>query len=156
MFVVLPHSAETVENRITGYREALIKYGVAPDPDWICRGEPSDHAFVRRILDQFGAEAFVCANDFTAAKLMHTLDELGVSIPTDVRIVGIDDVKYAKLLRVPLTTLHQPCRHIGAAAVKAMIERIANPNMPARDILLGCRLIVRQSCGARLRPDSSK
>jgi DNA-binding LacI/PurR family transcriptional regulator len=64
-----------------------------------------------------------------------------------VRIVGIDDVQYAPLLPVPLTTVHQPCREIGVAAVAAMLERIGSPEMPRRDILLDCRLVVRESCG---------
>jgi len=69
-------------------------------------------------------------------------------IPRDVRIVGIDDVNYASLLPVPLTTIRQPCREIGAAALEAMLDRLDRPNMPARDILLDCELIVRESCGA--------
>jgi DNA-binding LacI/PurR family transcriptional regulator len=37
---------------------------------------------------------------------------------------------------------------IGAAAVAAMMDRIANPNLPARSILLNGHLVVRRSCGA--------
>ncbi len=44
-------------------------------------------------------------------------------IPREFRIVGIDDVEYAKLLPVPLTTIHQPCREIGQAAMAAMLDR---------------------------------
>jgi GntR family transcriptional regulator, arabinose operon transcriptional repressor len=95
-------------------------------------------------------EAVVCANDITAANIMRALDLLDIKTPQSVRIVGVDDVKYASLLRVPLTTLHQPCQHIGAAAVRALTERIANPDLPVRDILFQSRLVVRESCGARL------
>ncbi len=66
-----------------------------------------------------------------------------------VRIVGIDDVEYASLLPVPLTTIHQPCREIGEAALDAMLDRIERPGRPVRDMLLECSLVVRQSCGAR-------
>jgi DNA-binding LacI/PurR family transcriptional regulator len=79
---------------------------------------------------------------------MQTLISLGRNIPRDMRIVGIDDVKYARLLPVPLTTQHQPCRDIGRIALTVMLDRISNPDLPARDVLLGCELIVRQSCGA--------
>ncbi|MGH9761828.1 MAG: substrate-binding domain-containing protein, partial [Blastocatellia bacterium] len=72
----------------------------------------------------------------------------GYKIPGDLRIAGIDDVEYAKLLPVPLTTIHQPCREIGQAAVAAMFDRIQHPTMLTRDILLDCRLVVRESCGA--------
>jgi DNA-binding LacI/PurR family transcriptional regulator len=99
-------------------------------------------------MDRLKSEAIVCANDRTAGQVMHSLIELNYQIPKDVRIVGIDDVQYASLLPVPLTTVHQPCREIGMAAVAAMLERIALPNMPAHDILLDCKLVVRSSCGA--------
>ena len=92
-------------------------------------------------------DAFVCANDLTAGDLMHTLISLGRRIPKDIRIVGIDDVKYARLLPVPLTTLHQPCRDLGRIALAVMLDRIANPDLPPRDVLLRCELIVRKSCG---------
>ena len=69
----------------------------------------------------------------------------------DVRIVGIDDVNYASLLPVPLTTVHQPCREIGETALRVMLERLERPKMAARDVLLDCTLVIRQSCGARIQ-----
>jgi GntR family transcriptional regulator, arabinose operon transcriptional repressor len=80
--------------------------------------------------------------------LIPTLLRLGHTVPGDVRVVGIDDLEYAKLLRVPLTTLRQPTRQIGDAALAAMLERVARTHLPTRDILLNCELIVRESCGA--------
>jgi GntR family transcriptional regulator of arabinose operon len=59
-------------------------------------------------------------------------------------------VRYAELLPVPLTTLHQPCRDIGATAIATMLDRIGNPHLPARSVLLNGTLVVRQSCGAKL------
>ena len=91
----------------------------------------------------------MCANDFTAANLLKTLTDLNVCIPDDIRMAGIDDVKYASLLSVPLTTIHQPCTEMGALAISAMMERVRNPKLPARDILLNFRLVVRDSCGSR-------
>ena len=79
---------------------------------------------------------------------MRSLIGLGYSIPGDVRMVGIDDVQFAALLPVPLTTLRQPTRQIGEAALGAMLERVARRSLPARDILLDVRLVVRDSCGS--------
>ena len=50
-------------------------------------------------------DAIVCANDRTAGLVMQILLAQGYDIPGDVRLVGIDDVRYASLLPVPLTTL---------------------------------------------------
>jgi GntR family transcriptional regulator of arabinose operon len=92
--------------------------------------------------------AIVCANDRTAARVMHTLLGLNVAIPGDVRLVGIDDVEYASLLPVPLTTLRQPTNQLGDAALAAMLDRVSRIDLPTRDILLHCELIVRDSCGS--------
>src|SRR5258706_11898482 len=97
------------------------------------------------------AEAFVCANDRTAGHLMHNLLALGHRIPGDVKIVGMDDVGYARLLPVPLTTVQQPCRAIGEPAMSALLEWIERPAMHPRDVLLHCKLVVRESCGSILK-----
>ena len=89
----------------------------------------------------------MCANDRTAASLMHTLINLGIRIPQDIQIAGVDDVRYASLLPIPLTTFQQPCTEIGAVSMSAMLERVRNRELPTRSILLNGRLIVRQSSG---------
>jgi GntR family transcriptional regulator, arabinose operon transcriptional repressor len=79
---------------------------------------------------------------------MHSLLRLGYAVPGDVRLVGIDDAEFASLLPVSLTTLRQPTRELGDAALAAMLQRVARADLPARDILLHCELVVRESCGA--------
>lgn len=119
-------------------------------------GDPTDRVSVEILLTSLGrgrtASArsplgVVCANDSTAAELMKTLEDLGVGVPEDVRLVGIDDMKYAALLRVPLTTLKQPCIEIAKAAVEALLERRRQPNRAPREIHLNFELIRRRSCG---------
>lgn len=141
-------SAETVGARIAGYHEALYANDLPISKDLLLRGDARDKAFVEAALGTRKIDSIMCANDLTAANLMHTLLGLGIGIPTDIRIAGVDDVKYAKLLPIPLTTFQQPCAEIGAAAMSAMLERIKNPQLPARSTLLNGQLVVRQSCGA--------
>jgi DNA-binding LacI/PurR family transcriptional regulator len=146
VFVGRPGSAPTVDARAAGYREAIS--GANLDP-YVCRIEPGDRAQVQEVLDRLRPDGFVCANDFTAAHLLRTLTELQVRVPSDVRMVGIDDVKYASLLSVPLTTIHQPCASMGATAIGAMLDRLRDPKLPVRDLLLNFDLVVRDSCGTR-------
>jgi GntR family transcriptional regulator, arabinose operon transcriptional repressor len=150
-FVALPNAAATVEAREAGYREALYASNHPIDRAAVRRIDPSDSAAVGSLIDDHRPDGIVCANDRTAGALMHTLLAAGISIPGDVRLVGIDDIEYARLLPVPLTTLRQPTRQIGDAALAAMLERVHRPDGPARDILLHCELIVRASCGASAR-----
>ena len=149
-FLAVEGSAETVDDRIAGYREALYAHGIPLAPGMIMRGDPSDAGFIAGALAAEGIDAFLCANDRTAAELMQTLLGLGLKIPQQIRIAGIDDVRYAGLLPVPLTTFRQPCLDIGAAAIAAMHDRIANPHLPARAIVLNGQLVVRKSCGAQM------
>jgi GntR family transcriptional regulator of arabinose operon len=148
-FVARPHAAATVDAREAGYREALFAGGLEVDRDRIARLDPLDEAAVRIWMAQARPDAVVCANDRTAAHLMPALLRLGYAVPGDVRMVGIDDVEYASLLPVPLTTLRQPTREIGDAALSVMLERVARRDLPARDVLLHCELIVRESCGGK-------
>ena len=147
-FVGVGNAAATVDARASGYREALTAWEVPYDRAFVRRVDPADAATVRGLMESVRPDAIVCANDWTAARLMRTLLELGHAVPGDVRLVGIDDVEYAKLLSVPLTTLRQPTRQIGAAALAAMLDRVAGGDLPTRDILLHGTLIVRRSCGA--------
>lgn len=141
-------SASSVDARIAGYREALYAHRMLCDKDLVFAGDPTDENSLKAILDKHRPDAFLCANDRTAASLMQSLASLGRRIPEDIRIMGIDDVKYASLLTTPLTTQHQPCLDIGATAMSTMLQRLEHPELPARDILLSCHLVVRKSCGA--------
>ena len=144
-FYARPKSAPTVTQRILGYREALA--GHATGDGYVEYGDPTDAAGVRKFLDHFKPDAIACANDFTAARLMATLSDLGVKVPSQIKITGMDDVKYASLLHVPLTTIHQPCIQTGVTAMLAMLDRVAHPKMVARDFLVDFHLVVRKSSG---------
>ena len=149
-FIARPLSAPTVDARITGVREAMTRHHIEPDPRWVCIGDPADTKFVRSITAGGRADGLICANDFTAAVLLRTMQALNIRAPQHVRVVGFDDVKYATLVSPPLTTIHQPCRDIAVVAFKTMLERLSEPTLPARSIYLTPHLVVRESCGAYL------
>lgn len=142
-FLARHGAASTVGARVAGYYDALRDYelsesvaamGEIPDPLAVAGGGE--------------LEAFVCLNDQVASVFMRAFLARGLRIPEDVRIVGIDDAPYAKMLPIPLTTVRQPCQAIGEAAMRAMLERIQQPDMPSREILLEGELIVRGSSEA--------
>jgi GntR family transcriptional regulator, arabinose operon transcriptional repressor len=144
VFVRHPDSGPTVDARESGYRRSRRPGFESVDG---VRLDPTSASAVRTMLRTHAPDGIVCANDRTAAKLMHTLRRIGVQIPTDLRMVGIDDMDYASLLPVPLTTYRQPTMQIGEVALSMMLTRVANRDLPAHDIRLRCELIVRESCG---------
>ena len=155
-FVARPLSASTVDARFAGCREAMLRSGLPAHTGGYDAGDPADAVFVRTLLAG-KPDALICANDFTAAVLMRSIEGAGRRVPWDVRVAGFDDVKYATLLSVPLTTMHQPCRDIAAAALQTMLARIADPALPPHSHSLSARLVVRESCGAYLpRPAGAR
>ena len=134
---------------MAGLNQALWLRGSRLERSWILRADPSDRAAVSRWYDAARPDGILCANDFTAAQLMQSLLALGIGIPDPVRLAGFDDVKYASLLPVPLTTVRQPCQEIGATAISLMLDRLAQPSMAPRTISLSCEIVVRASCGLR-------
>ncbi len=149
VFVRQPNSAPTVDAREAGYREAMYATHGSSDGTVSVRLDPDDSAAVKALLRTRKPDALVCANDRTAGRLMHTLRRLRVAIPGSVRLVGIDDVEYAAMLPVPLTTLRQPTSALGEVALSVMLARVAQPSLPPRDTRLRCELVVRDSCGSR-------
>ena len=146
-FVWKANTANTHQLRLIGYREALYRAGISPQRAFEHEGDPDDLDFVRE-LTASGAKDIICVNDETAAHLMRSLECLDLKVPEQVRIAGFDDVKYARLAAVPLTTMRQPCRALGDLILRAMIERIENPRLPPRTITATATLCKRKSSEA--------
>ncbi len=140
-FLAQQGAASAIKDRLTGVLDALRDHDLPTE--FAAHSEGLSHDPTPR-----EAEAFVCANDNVAALFMQTFLARGVRIPEDVRLVGIDDATFARMLPVPLTTIRQPCHAIGEAALHAMLQRIERPSLPAREVLLEGELIVRRSCGS--------
>lgn len=147
-FVGLAGVASTVDDREAGFREAIHAGRLPADRNLVHRVGAEEMDKTARQLVSARADGIVCANDRLAGSMMHALRRIDCRVPQDVRLVGIDDVEYATLLPVPLTTLRQPARQIGETALAMMLERIKYPQLPVRDIRLQCELIVRDSCGS--------
>lgn len=108
--------------------------------------EPSDLKAVRRL---FGSarhpDAVVCVNDYIARQLCTTLRSLGLDVPRDVLVAGMNDDEDALACVPPLTSAAQPCFEIGALAVKMMLDRIEDSSLAPRGVYLSTRLVVRES-----------
>jgi GntR family transcriptional regulator, arabinose operon transcriptional repressor len=141
----------TIDARFAGYSIALAslaaKYNASAEPTR-CLLEPGEVDVLQTLLQTTGADALLCANDVTATTTMQMLSTLGLSVPGDIRITGVDDVRYAQLLPIPLTTIRQDCAEIGQTAMSLMLDRVERPDAAPRIVLVNHELIVRASCGA--------
>ncbi len=146
-FIARPYSAPTVQLRIFGFQQALQEAQVHSFPEDIFIEDVESPDFTERLLANTERPGILCANDTTASRLMYGLTNQGYKIPEDVKVAGVDDIKYANYLRVPLTTYKQPCKDIAKAAVDMMLSRIVEPNQKSRTVYLDGELIIRKSTG---------
>ncbi len=147
-FVSEPNPAMTVHLRRIGSHEALTQSGQPAENLLDIQFLPDAPEKTANLLLAKKTEGIICANDATAAPLLRALLDLGADIPHKLQVCGFDDVKYASLLSVPLTSYRQPCKDIGKAAAQVMINRIKYPDSPALRITLKGQLVIRNSsCG---------
>lgn len=131
--------------RFTGYLQALVRLGLPYQPEWCLNVGPNPVNEVEaadRIagLRQEGVTAWVCANDLVGYQLMVQLEERGVSVPRDLSVTGFDAIM--PLYGCPQITCVRPqFEEMGASAVRRVLERIREPELPPQRVLLGCDFV---------------
>ena len=88
--------------------------------------------------------AIFCFNDEMALGVMETARRLKLRIPDDVSVVGFDDIRYARHLNPPLTTIAQPMRQLGEGTVRLLLEILGGDTVPD-SVTLPHTLVVRAS-----------
>ncbi len=92
-------------------------------------------------------EVVFAANDVMAMGAIRALQELGRKVPSDIAVVGFDDIPQAEHTNPPLTTVQQPSYQLGETAVSFILRRLETPELPRQELVLPTQLVVRQSCG---------
>ena len=85
-----------------------------------------------------------CANDLMALGALDAARDLGMSVPTDLAVVGFDDIEAAAMVEPPLTTVSNPAYETGLLAGIMLKERMSGQYQGVpRTVTLPCRLIRR-------------
>ncbi|MCA0360667.1 MAG: LacI family transcriptional regulator [Armatimonadetes bacterium] len=88
--------------------------------------------------------ALVCANDFTALGAVRAAQEIGLSVPEDLSLVGVDNSVEGMVSSVPLTTITFPFEEVGRAAFRAFMAKL-DGQQPPRVQIFSPQLVVRSS-----------
>jgi LacI family repressor for deo operon, udp, cdd, tsx, nupC, and nupG len=91
--------------------------------------------------------AAFCFNDEMAIGVIEAAKERGVRVPNELSVVGFDDIRFARYLDPPLTTIAQPMREIGERTVRLLLEILSGSTTTPVSVTLPHRLIVRASTG---------
>ena len=147
-----PQSSHTQE-RIEGFRHAFSESTLIFHNDMIIYvGSRYEESFAKTI-DYFKNKnpedyptAIVCFNDQQALAVMTALKELNISIPDDISIIGNDDIYYAKIYPIPLTTIRAPQHEIGRRAAEILIRNIESSMLlPTEHVVLETEFVIRES-----------
>ena len=149
-FLLRPNTAPSGRNRmrgvITAINMALACGGAKKGPKFrVLNAEPDNLSALKRHLRGGKPDAFVCSGDITAALFKQTLEKAGLRVPNDVLLAGFNDLQMASLLTPPLTTIHQPCKEIGAMAFKILLMRVTDRETQPLEIYLPAPLMERES-----------
>jgi len=137
--------------RVVGFREAVLDAGLTVEPDWIIQGDYSMATGIAA-AEQFAAmkkrpTAVFSGNDEMAIGFISRLRQLGIECPRDVSVMGFDDINISQHYWPPLTTMRQPREEIGQIATDAVIDIIEGTPSESGPlhVTLTAPLVIRES-----------
>jgi len=140
-------------DRKAGYEKALREHDLPIDQSLIVEGyftEDGGYSSIEKLLPYKPDSIFV-ASDMMAFGAVRAIKDSGLNVPDDIAVVGFDDLPPSRRSNPLLTTVRQPILRFGARAVEVLIEIITDGNRPPHQTLFDTELVIRDSCGAKLR-----
>lgn len=153
-FVRGPATNAEAETRFEAYKNTLEAHHIPLSEKLIVQGDFRREAgteAVRILLDERKVppqeiDALVSADDSMALAIVEELRQRKLKIPSDIAVVGFDDVEEAKYSNPPLTSVRQPLREQGRRAMHAVLKLLSNDSVPETHTLeTTCSF--RRSCG---------
>jgi LacI family transcriptional regulator len=138
------------DSRLAGYEDALLAAGMSLDPRIILRSDYSRAGARGAAAQLIGldppVDAIICANDLTAIGVMDALKSAGLSVPSDVAVVGFDDIDTATLVSPALTTVDNRAYDKGVVCGRILLQRMSGElTGEFRRIVVPGHFIVRES-----------
>lgn len=137
------------DERVDGFRAALAKAGVIPDPDLIVSGDfniEGGRAAAHALLGlPEPPTAIFASNDNMAVGATQAARQRGIDVPSELSIVGFDDAAIAGIVSPALTTVRQPLEEMGRMAVTLLTRLLEGQHVESLGIKLATRLVIRGS-----------
>jgi len=138
-------------DRLLSYRQVLQEAGMSGhNPYEVHCGVTMEDAYqaAYQLLSRpQRPTALLVINDMLAIAVMRAANDLGLSIPQDLSVAGFDDIPFASYTSPRLTTVSGQAEQSGREAVRLLLRRFAEPDLPQQVVMSGIKLIVRESTG---------
>lgn len=147
---VTTHWAQVDRRRLSGYLGAMESAGLSGNAAHIVSEVTMPGAYAAAV-DALGdvrarPTAIVATCDEVAIGAIIAARRLGVQVPSDLSVIGIDDHEFADMFS--LTTLRQSPREQGRVAVELLLNHLDDPTQPMRTVQMPSQLVVRNSTAA--------
>ena len=144
-------SAMTLEiskNRYNGYKDALLKHGIQPDPDLVrlCDNRTDAESITPEMLNSSAPpNGFFAVNDDTAIGILYTAKRMLFRVPEDISICGFTNGQRAVACDPMLTTVEQRGTKVGEEAAEILIGHVEGTIPPGKieRRIIRTRLIIR-------------
>ena len=150
---------QTSRDIYESFQEVLRERGVELNPDLVVDGWLTEEGGMKAAEELLRKDPQVSAifalNDKMALGAIKRLNELGLSVPQDIAVVGFDDIPQASYAIPGLTTVHQPLYEIGKLSCERLIELIHGKIDRVQEVI-PIYLVVRESCGAKLKETATQ
>lgn len=144
-----PMSEDCSQDRSDGYKSALAGAAIHYNPAIVTEGDWSARsgyeALMQLAQEGLVPKAIFAQNDQMAVGALRAARDLGLQVPEQLSVIGIDDIPLAAYFEPPLTTFKQDFVILGREAVRLLIGSVEDPEMPRRQLRLPAQLILRQS-----------
>ncbi len=151
-FVGVYPNTSAYHERLSGFREGMVRAGIAVDERIVFPGENSFEGGFRTaprlcaLADR--PTAVCCFNDMTALGFMKGLESCGLLPGVDIAVVGFDDILEAAVWQPSLSTVRSRASVVGCEAARTLMRAIAEEATPDEEILVAVDLVVRRSSGS--------
>ena len=137
-------------NRYNGYRDALLKAGLQPDPSltFVCDNREEAEKITPDILKRDDRpDAFFCVNDDTAIGVLYTAKHMGFRVPDDISVCGFTNGERAIACDPQLTTVEQRGTKVGEEAANILMDKVEGISTKEKieKRVVRTRLVIRQS-----------
>ncbi len=142
--------------RTEGYCQALMQRGIQIRKEYIINHYEYTYragmGACRKLMDlSEPPDAIFAVSDELAAGVVKELLSRGIMPGQEVDVLGFDNTTMSQIVTPTISTVSQPRKKIGAAAVALLAEKIENLEAPSRLVLLPHELVLRESTGRRKR-----
>jgi len=140
--------------RQVGYEKALRAHGLAPKSEYMKYVQPKAEAGYTATLKMLDLaeppDSLFAVNSLIAEGALQAIRERNLTIADDIALVIFDETTWSSLVQPSLTLIAQPTYEIGKTAAELLMQRIADPDRPTRQVILKGQLLVRGSSAPRL------